>query len=67
MTLASPRSEWQNAVDWYSQIMGETGDELNKEIIRPILLEMLGQLKGKVLLDVGCGSGYLTFELAQTS
>lgn len=65
MTQISTRSEWQNAVDWYSQIMGETGDELNREIIRPTLLEMLGKLKGKSLLDVGCGSGYLAFELSQ--
>lgn len=67
MTQISTNYEWQSAVNWYSQIMGETGDELNRYIIRPTLLKMLGQLKGQVLLDVGCGSGYLTFELAQTA
>jgi ubiquinone/menaquinone biosynthesis C-methylase UbiE len=60
-------SQWQNAVDWYSGIMGETGDELNAKLIRPSLLEILGNLKGKKLLDCGCGSGYLTHELAETA
>jgi ubiquinone/menaquinone biosynthesis C-methylase UbiE len=45
--------------------MGEEGDALNRETIRPVVLELLGDLSNLTLLDSGCGSGYLTAELAR--
>lgn len=63
----STLSQWNHAVDWFSKIMGETGDTLNKEVIGPTLFQVLGSLKNKTLLDVGCGSGYLSAELANTA
>jgi len=60
-------SQWDNAANWYDQNMGDMGDTLNSIIIRPLMLDMLGDLTGKVLLDAGCGSGYLTAELANNA
>jgi ubiquinone/menaquinone biosynthesis C-methylase UbiE len=57
-------AQWDNAAEWYDQNMGVTGDTLNATIIRPVILEMLGDLTGTSILDAGCGSGYLTAELA---
>lgn len=61
------QTQWNSAVNWYDENMGEEGDALNATIIRPELLKILGDLNGKTVLDVGCGSGYLTTELAQTA
>src|SRR4051794_17511609 len=58
-------SQWDHAAQWYDQNMGETGDTLNATIIRPLVLEMLGDIKGMSILDAGCGSGYLAAELGK--
>jgi ubiquinone/menaquinone biosynthesis C-methylase UbiE len=60
-------AQWDNAASWYDQNMGETGDRLNSTIIRPIVMDMVGDLSGKTVLDAGCGSGYLTAELAASA
>lgn len=61
------QTQWNSAVNWYDENMGEEGDALNATIIRPELLKVLCDLHDKTVLDVGCGSGYLTTELAQTA
>ena len=57
-------AEWDAFADWYDQNMGDQGDPLNRQLLRPLVLEMLGELSGLTVLDCGCGSGYLTAELA---
>jgi SAM-dependent methyltransferase len=59
--------EWSGSVDWYAENMGEEGDALNRELIRPIVLQMLGDTGDRLVVDCGCGSGYLTAELARRS
>jgi len=61
----SPYDQWDSSAEWYDQNMGEEGDALNRETIRPVVLELLGDLSNLTLLDSGCGSGYLTAELAR--
>jgi SAM-dependent methyltransferase len=60
----NPQREWDAAAEWYEQNMGERGDPLNRGLLRPLVLEMLGDVSGLTVLDCGCGSGYLTAELA---
>lgn len=57
--------QWDSNARWYDKNMGEQGDKLNKRIIKPIVLEMIGNISGKVILDSGCGSGYLAREFSQ--
>jgi len=58
-------NQWNSSVSWYDQNMGENGDTLNKEIIFPALLEMIGNVTGKKILDSGCGSGYVSAYIAE--
>jgi ubiquinone/menaquinone biosynthesis C-methylase UbiE len=58
-------SQWNDAAQWYDQNMGTDGDTLNAIIIRPLILAMLGNIESAVILDAGCGSGYVTAELAE--
>lgn len=46
---------------WRSSRLGQITDSLEQRL----LLELLGRVSGKALLDVGCGDGALAAELAR--
>lgn len=60
-------NQWNNSAAWYDENMGETGDKLNNKILRPAVLKILGDITNKQILDLGCGSGYFTAELAKSA
>jgi len=50
---------WDKVDDrWFSRY-GEFGDVNRQHIIDPTIFKILGQVKGKRILDAGCGNGYL--------
>ncbi len=50
---------WDRVSDkWYGGYT-EFGDVNRQYLIDPTILKMLGQVKGKRILDAGCGNGYL--------
>ena len=63
--LNETRSVWDRlAADWKIQV-GSEGDRnrfLNSD---PVLWELAGEVRGKCVLDAGCGTGYLTAQLAE--
>jgi ubiquinone/menaquinone biosynthesis C-methylase UbiE len=63
--LKTTLSQWNGAANWYDRNMGEIGDELNSKIIKPALLKLMGDLQGKSVLDIGCGSGYFSSAMAK--
>lgn len=44
---------------------GDEGDLSRQHLLDPALLRLLGDVKGKHILDAGCGNGYLSRKLAK--
>jgi ubiquinone/menaquinone biosynthesis C-methylase UbiE len=57
--------EWDELSDWYDKKQGEEGDLWHRALIDPALLRLVGDPRDKTILDLGCGSGYLSRRLAR--
>jgi len=56
---------WEEISAWYDAKQGEEGDLWHRTLIDPVLLRVMGNCKGKNILDMGCGNGYLSRRLAR--
>jgi 2-polyprenyl-3-methyl-5-hydroxy-6-metoxy-1,4-benzoquinol methylase len=55
---------WDNNAEQWHRLLGE--NDLNRrDLLDPIILQVLGDIKGKQILDAGCGDGYLCRKLAR--
>ena len=55
---------WNNNAEQWHRLFGE--NDLNRrDLLDPIILEVLGDVLGKQILDAGCGDGYLSRKLAR--
>lgn len=55
---------WTDATDYVIKKFTEDGDFYRQYVINPALFSLLGNIKGKKVLDAGCGQGYLCRLLA---
>ena len=53
----------RNAEEWHRSY-GER-DPNRSDLLDPLILDLLGEVKGKQILDAGCGDGYLSRKLAR--
>jgi ubiquinone/menaquinone biosynthesis C-methylase UbiE len=58
---------WQQIAEIYDRNVGEKGDVRHEMVINPVVFQFIGDLKGKTVLDAGCGNGYLSRRLAKTA
>ena len=49
-------TDWGNVADWYHNNVKDD-DSYQKQVIRPNILRLLGDLSGKTILDIACGEG----------
>lgn len=58
---------WEEFSAEYEKSVGETGDVHHEFVINPVVFALLGDLKGKTVLDAGCGNGYLSRKMAKAA
>jgi len=44
---------------FWDQISGKYGQPYKRYVLDPIMFKQMGSLRGKIVLDLGCGNGYL--------
>lgn len=54
------RKQWEENAVAFSQLIGNKGTPHHRFILNPCVEELLGDVRGKRLLDAGCGEGYLS-------
>ncbi len=56
-------TSWGKVAEWYDDYLGQEGT-YQKEVILPNLLRILDVKKGERILDLACGQGFFTREVA---
>lgn len=57
------KTGWNALAEWRDFRMGEAGDLWHRALIDPALLGLLGTVRGRSVLEIACGNGYLTRRL----
>ena len=50
-------TSWGTVASWYNDHLEKTGDTYHEKVIYPNLLRIIGDIKGKKVLDLACGQG----------
>lgn len=58
---------WDQAAAEFASFFSEGNEFYHTHIINPCLLDLLGDLEGKTVLDLGCGEGHLDRHLADVA
>ncbi|MDQ3855756.1 MAG: class I SAM-dependent methyltransferase, partial [Chloroflexota bacterium] len=58
-------SSFEEVSEWWDEQAGDAGDYYNRHVILPALLKVLGDVRGRAVLDLGCGNGVSSRVLAR--
>src|SRR5512140_3593107 len=58
-------TDWGRVAGWYDQLVGGEGSEFHRQVVLPGVMKLLGEVRGKAVLDVACGQGVLCRFLQQ--
>ena len=57
--------DYDKVAKLYDKAMPDTGDFYHRTQIDPLMYAVIGDPKGKVIYDAGCGNGYIARNLAK--
>src|SRR3989344_4505191 len=57
-----PKSDtsWGHVANWYHEHVSESDDTYHEKVIKPNLLRIVGDVRGKHVLDLACGEGFFS-------
>jgi 2-polyprenyl-3-methyl-5-hydroxy-6-metoxy-1,4-benzoquinol methylase len=58
-SAAAKSRGWDEVAQWYDKLVGDEGSDYHQHVIVPALMERVGGLRGKKVLDLCCGQGFL--------
>ena len=58
-------SQWEANSQAFADLIDQKGTPHHQHILNPCVEKLLGDVKGKLLLDAGCGEGYLSRHYAR--
>lgn len=61
-----PKTSWGPVAEWYDDHLENDPDSYHRQVILPNLLRVLAAQPGEHILDVACGQGFITREIAKT-
>lgn len=59
------KTSWGKVADWYSDLLEASGDTFQREVVLPNLMRLVMPAKGEPILDLACGQGFFSRELAR--
>jgi len=65
MAKKTPKAEWDKVAEWWNTEAGDSGVWHQRHDIDPVVFDVLGSVKNKIILEIGCGNGYLSRLLAE--
>ena len=63
---AEPATSWGPVASWYDKHLEKSAETYHEKVVYPNLTRLLGELKGKKVLDLACGQGQFSQILAQS-
>lgn len=58
-------TSWGHVANWYHEHVTESVDTYHEQVVKPNLLRVVGDVRGKRVLDLACGEGFFSRALRE--